>query len=293
MRAFESYHPFVTFVYFLSVITVTMFVMNPIIEITALVGALLFCLTGRKKSDRLKSVLFYLLTFFLVTLTNPFFSHFGDTKLFSLGSKSITLEALLYGAGIGMTIIGVMLWCRILSEVMTSDKLLFLFSQAMPRLSLVISSALGFIPTFKKRLYKVSRAQKAMGLYSSDGFFEKVKSTGKVFVSMIAWSLESSIEASSSMKARGYKGKDRSNFSIFKFEHRDAVFLLVCVLLLSAVLFGVSKEAMKFEYYPTVTKIHFTPVAALSYLSFAALSALPFIIEVKEALLWKYCVSKI
>lgn len=293
MKAFESYHPFVTLVYFLSVLSVSMFVMNPIIEATALVGALLFSLTVQKKNEIFKSALFYTAMLLLVTLTNPLFSHLGETKLFYLGNNPITLEALLYGAAIGVTVIAVMLWCRCYSEIMTSDKFLYIFGKAIPKLSLIISTALRFIPLFKRQMYKVSRTQKAMGLYSSDGFISKVKSTGRVFVSMISWSLENAMETSSSMKARGYGAKDRSNFSLYKFSRRDAGLLAVCVLLLSCVLCGAAKGALTFEYYPTVSKIDFSPIGIFSYVSFALLSLLPFLIEIKEVLLWKYYVSKI
>lgn len=293
MKAFENYHPFVTLVYFLSVLSVSMFVMNPIIEITALVGALLFSLVTQKQRDVFKSLAFYGAMFFLVTLTNPLFSHLGETKLFYLGKNPVTLEALLYGASIAVTIIAVMVWCRCYSEIMTSDKFLYIFGKAIPRLSLIISTALRFIPLFKRQLRKVSRAQKAMGLYSSGSFIDNVKSTGRVFISMIAWSLENAMETSSSMKARGYGTKERSNFSLYKFKLRDAGLLSACVLLLSCVLYGAAKGALAFEYYPTVSEIEFSAISVLSFISFAVLSLLPFIIEIKEVLLWKYYISKI
>lgn len=293
MKAFENYHPFVTLVYFLSVLSVSMFVMNPIIEITALVGALLFSLVTQKQRDVFKSLAFYGAMFFLVILTNPLFSHLGETKLFYLGKNPVTLEALLYGASIAVTIIAVMVWCRCYSEIMTSDKFLYIFGKAIPKLSLIISTALRFVPLFKRQLRKVSRAQKAMGLYSSDSFIDNVKSTGRVFISMIAWSLENAMETSSSMKARGYGTKERSNFSLYKFKLRDAGLLSVCVLLLSCVLYGAAKGALAFEYYPAVSEIEFSAISVLSFISFAVLSLLPFIIEIKEVLLWKYYISKI
>ncbi len=293
MKAFESYHPFVTLVYFLSVLSISMFVMNPIIEITALIGAFLFCITVQKPSDTLKNTGFYLVMFLLVTLTNPLFSHSGNTVLFTLGNIPVTLEALLYGGSIALTVIAVMLWCKCYSLVFTSDKFLYLFGKAIPKLSLIISTALRFIPLFKKQFFKVTKAQKAMGIYSSDTALEKIKSTGRVFVSTISWSLENSMETSSSMKSRGYSNKNRSNFSVFKFERRDAVFSAVCVLLLLNVLFGVSQGVLEFEYYPVIAYKKITPIGILSYISFFTLSVLPFIIEVKEAILWKYYVSRI
>ena len=44
MKAFANYHPAVLLLYFLSVLLVGMFVTNPVLQLTMLLGAVLFCL---------------------------------------------------------------------------------------------------------------------------------------------------------------------------------------------------------------------------------------------------------
>lgn len=88
--------------------------------------------------------------FLLVAVTNPLFSHNGVTPLFYLNGNPVTLEAFVYGAAIAVMVVGVMLWCRCYSAVMTSDKFLYLFGRAIPKLALVLSMALRFIPMFKR-----------------------------------------------------------------------------------------------------------------------------------------------
>lgn len=44
MKAFANYHPAVLLLYFLSVLLVGMFVTNPVIQLTMLLGAVLFCI---------------------------------------------------------------------------------------------------------------------------------------------------------------------------------------------------------------------------------------------------------
>ena len=44
---------------------------------------------------------------------------------------------------------------------------------------------------------------------------------------------------------------------------------------------------------PRISGLNLTPYAAAVYISFGILSFLPFIIEVKEAVVWKYYISKI
>lgn len=65
-----------------------------------------------------------------------------------MNGNPITLEAILYGVFIGAMLIAVMYWFSCFNYIMTSDKLLLL-GNVSPKISLVISSALRFIPLLK------------------------------------------------------------------------------------------------------------------------------------------------
>ena len=223
MKAFDGYHPTVLLVYFCSVLLVAMFVTNPVMQLSALLGGILFCgmLLGRRALPG--NIAFYLSMFVLVAITNPLFSHNGVTPLFFLNGNPVTAEAFIYGAAIAVTVIGVMLWCKAFGAVMSSDKFLYLFGRAVPKLSLVLSMALRFVPRFKRQMKTVSRAQKAMGLYSSKSYTDKIKNAGRVFTAMISRSIENSMETSDSMRARGYGMKGRSSFSLFRFHTHDGI----------------------------------------------------------------------
>lgn len=293
MKAFGNYHPFVLLIYFLSVLLIAMFVSNPVLQILALLGGILFCAMLQKRSEIVGNIGFYVPLFLMVAITNPIFSHNGVTPLFFLNGNPVTLEAFIYGIAIAVMVIGVMMWCKCYSEIMTSDKFLYLFGKAIPKLSLVLSMALRFIPMFKRQMHKVSRAQKAMGLYSSKSFTDKIKSYTRVFMAMISWSLENAMETSASMKARGYGIKGRTNFSLFRFYASDAVLLAVCVFLLGITVTGTAMGETVFYYYPRISELNLSPYAITVYAAFGLLSFLPFIIEVKEAFTWKYYISKI
>ena len=293
MKAFGNYHPGVLMTYFLSVLLIAMFVQNPILQSLALLGGILFCLVIQRKSAIAGNIGFYVPLFLIVAITNPIFSHNGVTPLFFLNGNPVTLEAFIYGIAIAITVIGVMIWCKCYSEIMTSDKFLYLFGKPIPKLSLILSMALRFIPMFKRQMHKVSRAQKAMGLYSSKSFTDKIKSYMLTFMAMISWSLENSMETSASMKARGYGIKGRTNFSMFRFYADDAVLLAICAFLLGITIAGTAMGETAFYYYPRISELNLSPYAITVYAAFGILSFLPFIIEVKEAFKWKYYISKI
>ena len=293
MKAFSNYHPAVEAVYFISVLLFAMFVQNPVIELSALVGGILFCCVILESSEAAGNIGFYVPMFFLTAITNPLFSHNGVTPLFFLNGNPVTLEAFVCGIFTAVMVIAVMLWFRCYSEIMTSDKFLYLFGRTMPKLSLVLSMTLRFIPMFKRQMHRVSRAQKTMGLYSSKSFLDRIKSALRVFSAMIAWSIENSMETSASMKARGYGLKGRTNFSMFRFYAEDIILLSVCTVLSGITVSGIFMGKTTFYYYPKITELNLSLYSIFVYTAFCILSFLPFIIEVKERIKWKYYISKI
>lgn len=293
LKAFGSYHPTVLMTYFLSILLIAAFLSNPVLQTEALLGGILFCATLQRRGEGLRDLGFYLPLFLMVAVTNPIFSHNGVTPLFFLNGNPVTLEAVFYGIALAVTVIGVLLWCKCYSRIMTEDKFLYLFGRAAPKLSLTLSMALRFIPVFLRQSRRVSRAQKAMGLYAGKSIPDRVKNRLRVMTAMISWSLEHAMETSASMKARGYGNKGRTNFSLFRFRASDGALLAVLLLLLAVSAVGAAVGVTAFSYYPKVSVIPLSPDALTVYAAFGILSLLPSIIEGKEAVVWRFYRSRI
>lgn len=293
MSAFSRLHPSVSLIYFAAVLSVGMFVTNPIIELLSFAGSVLLCamLTGakEKKSD----LVFYLPLMFLVAITNPLFSHNGITPLFIMNGNPVTLEAIVYGCYMAVMIASVMLWFKAYGFIMTSDKFVYLFGRILPQLSLVFSMALRYVPMLKRQAKKVSRAQKAMGLYASESFFERIRSGVRVISVLIGWSLENAVETGKAMKARGYGLKGHTNYSDFRFVKSDLIMLLVCLALWAVTLAGMAFGKLDFYYYPEITEIPTGLYSIICYAAYGCLALLPFILEAEEMIRWKYYRSKI
>ena len=260
LKSFATIHPAVLMVYFLSEIVISMFSTNPIILGVGLVGGLLFFLMIQDIKVFLKDLTFYIPMFLLITIINPLFSHNGVTPLFFMNGNPVTMEAIIYGMDIALMLMAVIYWCKCYSLIMTTDKFLYLFGKAIPKLSLVLSMALRFIP---------------------------------VFSALITWSLENSVETASSMKARGYGLKGRTHFSMYKFRSRDFMYLLAIVIFFGIVIVGMAMGVTDFSFYPEISNFNFGISQIIVYISFALLSFIPFVSEVWEVIVWKYSVSKI
>lgn len=291
---FSDCHPAVNFLYYALVLVLSMSLMQPVCLAISLLCASWYLLRLQGWDALWQKLRWLLPVMALAAVMNPAFTHQGMTILTYLPSGNpLTLESILYGLAAAGLLASVILWFSSFSEVMTSDKFIYLFGRVAPALSLVLSMTLRFVPLLRRQMHKVSAAQKAMGLYSGSGIVAKAQSAMRVFTAMIAWSFENAMDTAASMKARGYGRKGRTQFSLFRFRASDAALLTVCAALLGTVAAGAAVGAVTFYFYPRITPLPAAPGAVTVYAAFGMLSALPFILEVKEALVWRFCVSKI
>ncbi len=286
-------NPFVAAVYFLGVLLITMFVPHPIILAVSLLGAVSICAFLATARDLWRGLRLSLFLFCLITAVNPLFSHNGVTPLFYMNGNPVTLEAYLYGAGIGLMVVSVYLWCKALSLVFTADRAVYLFGKATPKTALVLSTALRYIPMLRRQADRIADAQKTIGCTASDGYWDRVKAILRMFSALIGWSLESAVETAKAMRAKGYGIGRRTAYSDLSFRLRDGLMTAVCLGLACAVPIAVLRHDLDFAYYPAVTRIEFSVWNTAAIAAFAVLAFLPAGAEIGERVKWNYYRSKI
>lgn len=290
MKGFKEHNPIAVTVYFLAVAGIAMFNMNVVIFTSLLVGSLiLFFIYNRTKSA--KTHLFSVLFFITMALLNPIFSHNGVTVLFVMNNNPVTLEAILYGCFAATVIIAVLYCFRCFSQIMTSDKLLYIFGALSPKTALILSMSLRYVPLFGGQIKKINKAQKALGAYKDDNILDTLKTGLRISSITITWAIENGITTADSMTARGYGSGKRSRFSIFRFRAGDFLLIGIISLLTAVTLFGI--KDMKYVYYPAIVPPKTTLLGVVGYIAYALLVLLPVIYHIKEAVLWKYLRSKI
>ncbi|MEG0569244.1 MAG: energy-coupling factor transporter transmembrane component T [Erysipelotrichales bacterium] len=294
MREFSSFHPFVILSYFGVVIFFTMFQWNPVFLGISLVASIVFGIKALGIDEFKKKILFSVFFFLIVVIANPIFVHDGVTPLFYANGNAITLEALIYGLAFAMMLISVIYWFNSFSKIMTSDKIIYIFSAIIPTIGLIISMVLRFIPQFQRQLKKIMDINKVAGdPYKSKSISHRIATIFKTFSILLTWAFENSIDTANSMKARGYGLKGRTTFHLFKFEKRDFIFIITmgCLVLLNVVLY--KQAGLRFYYYPEIATVKLDALSIISYISYVIMFTLPLIIEKKEELKWKSLVSKI
>lgn len=290
MQEFKNYHPVVNFTYFLFVIIFTCVFMHPVTLLISLLAGITYCAVSDGVMQMLKRIAIFLPTLIVLALINPLFNHQGVTILayFPWGNP-ITLESVIYGIFSAIMIISVFLHLGSCTQVLTSDKYMYLFGKIFPALSLVFSMILSFIPKFIRRIKIVADSQKTLGRGVGNGnIFDKIKNGARILFIMISWSFESAVDTSDSMKSRGYGVRKRTSFSVYKLSARDVVVLLIMVLSSAVVIYGGIAGKLKFSYYPCIENATVSLYGIIVFCSYMLFMFIPVFIEVWEVIKWKY-----
>jgi energy-coupling factor transport system permease protein len=283
MKRFDEMNPAVVLFYYLCVITVAMFSMNPILlAISLSTSVLTYCLYHE---SRPREHLFSLLLFLVLTLINPLISHNGVTVLFYLNSRPFTLEATLYGVNASAMIAASLYRLRSMSRELTGEKVIYIFGRFSPKTALILSMSLRGVSLFKRRWREIADAQRALGLYRDNNLIDAVRRRMRVLSILITWALENGVVTAESMDARGYGSRRRTSYAIFRFTLADLLFILVTAALAALTIIG--STAAAFDFYPAITADLNAPLSIAGYIGYAFLCILPIIINTKEAIRWR------
>lgn len=292
MISLHELNPIAAFLWLLTAAGIAMFSFNPIILVISVIGAVLY-FSLRNPENGIKGHLFCAAVFLLTALINPLFSHNGVTVLFVLNDNPITLEAVYYGMILGGMIVAVMYWFKSFQQIMTTDKLLYVFGSALPKLTLMLSISLRYVPLMKKQTKKIREAQKALGLFSEENVLDRLKGEMRIFSVLVSWALENGIITADSMAARGYGIGRRTRFALFRFHVKDAVMCALCLLMGGFVIYAMASGAIKCSFYPRI-QINTSGTASIAaYICYAIIALVPSFLEMEEKIRWKSLKSKI
>lgn len=287
-RALASYHPIVSFLFFVVVTGMSMLYMHPVLILISFISAILYSTILNK--EKIKQTLKFTTVITLcVTIANAMFVNRGFTVLFYFRENPVTLESICYGLTSGFMMASVVLWFSCYNEIITSDKFLYIFGKTLPSIALMISMTLRLIPKLTEQTKVIAKSQKTVGLDYSEGSIKmKIKSSMRILSILVTWALEDAVQTADSMKARGYGIKGRTNFSIYKFIKRDVIMLGIIVTIGLFLFMGYMNGYGNLMFYPNIETIKFDGLYIMIYLSFLLITLLPSFLELVEEYKWKY-----
>ena len=286
MISLNELNPIAAFLWLMLAAGIAMFAMNPILLALSLSGAALYFF-ARGPRAAWKTLLFYIAVFLISAVMNPLFVHSGETVLFVINHNPVTLEALYYGMALGGMIVSSLCWFRSFQEIMTSDKLLYVFGSALPKLTLILSIALRYIPLLKDQAKRVRDAQRALGLFRDENVIDRLRGEIRIFSVLVTWVLENGIVTADSMTARGYGTGRRTRFALFHFRGRDAALCAVCLALAGVTIYAAASGALTCAFYPRFHMNTGSSLAVAGYTCYALLAFAPGILELEERFRWR------
>ena len=272
----------------MSLVILVMIIYHPMFLLLALCSQVILNIMQDGGKRLKESIKYYIFLGFLIVLVNPFISHRGRTILFYFFDNPVTLEAVIYGIVMMMSLLTVLIAFVSYNLVITPDKFMFLFSSIFPKTAFICMMAMRFVPVLKKRSQDIALVQKTRGTDTSTGsFIQRVKNGMQIMIILITWSLEEAIITSRSMRARGYGiTKNRSSYFDYKMTKRDWATLAVIVLSCGNLLYFWRQGLGHFQIYPELSALTLDINIGLFLVASFIYLAIPVAIEGVERLIW-------
>ena len=249
---FKSVHPISAFAFYVFAFALSMTASHPFLLAVSFIAGLVYDikLSGKKAVMFLLKIILPMIC--LITLFNGIFSHYGVTVLFKMhNGNNFTLEALIYGLVFSIRTASALMWLNSFNEIITSDKFIFLSGRISPKIALVISMVLRFIPLVRSQSEEIKKAEKGVGNLPTDkDFIGKMRHGARRISILISWTLEKGIDSADSMKARGYGLSGRTSYNSYKFALKDTLFTVFTVVACAMLIYvGTSYKA---NYNPVI-----------------------------------------
>lgn len=292
-NGFSKIHPVPSFLYFIGSIVASMIFNHPIYLYTLFIISILlnWSLDGGKVLN--KGIKGYLFIAVVITVLNPLFSRRGATILFYIMDQPVTLESIVYGVQLAISLLTILFLFTAYHLVITPDKFLYIFGSVLPKTAFIMTIILRFIPLLKRRLVEIISLQKIHGSFQQkDKKRIKMKQGMETLHTLVTWSLEEALETASSMRARGYGVGKRSSAIHYKMGKKDAlimgVLFVVGLFVLISGLLGIGR----YEVYPQIQKVELTTFMIFHFLCFFICSLIPLFLIAKERIEWFIIKSK-
>lgn len=193
----------------------------------------------------------------LVLIVNPLVYHSGKTILWHgpvlpvLGKMDICLEALCYGAVMGIRLLAVLTVFCLYTAVVHPDKFLNFFSRFAYKSALVVALATRMLPAVARDLANARDVQQLRGVnFAVGNIKDRVKKYSWLLNIVLLSSLEGALQIAEAMEARAFGSSSRSCYRSHLTRPRDLLCLASGFLGLFLAFWAKAQGYGDFVYYP-------------------------------------------
>lgn len=286
---FRALHPITLFLFYGGLLLSGMLLFHPVFLLTGIVLLIVLISIQKHAGTIVRMLPLYLVIGTAIVVINPLISHRGRHILFYFMDQPITLESVLYGVTMLLSLTLILLTSLSYNYNVTTDKFMYLFARLVPQSALVVMMALRFVPLLRRRLTQITLVQRTRGISVHEGSLTKRLKDGMTLVKvLLVWSLEEALQSADSMKARGYGTTKRTAYVVHRMDRRDRLLTGCLSVLIIGIAIGSALGWGRAVIYPRMQSMVFGVQDWMLYLCFCLYLLIPVIVEGKEWLSWKY-----
>lgn len=253
----QSLHPAASFT-LVAVLLVLVLIFSHPLYLAGIFAVTFFTIWAADGLKILKGYLkFALWVVLMVLVINPLVNQSGNTVLWLsphlplAGRLVVTLEAVSYGAAMGLRLLNVVGVFCLYGLIVHPDRLLNLISRFAHKPALVISLATRLLPAMAASLNKIREVQQLRGVDFSTGSLKKrVGRYTTIFNILLVSSLEDSLQVAEAMQARAFGSGRRSSYRRDLFRPRDGLCLAGGIFSLGAAVYSVIHALGSYTFFP-------------------------------------------
>lgn len=275
---FYHLHPSVLFIYFLGIFNFTFIYNHPVFMISNLICIILVTLLYTSPKKVLLSIKTVAIMSIFIIVINALTNHRGANILFYLFDKPITFEAILYGIISSIMIAIMFITFLVFNILIDSERFLYLFGGALPKLAFITNMSIRFTQVFKKRageILAVSTTRQG----AETKLVDKIKKNMVLLQALVSFSLEEGMHISKALKSKAYGLYKRSSYNSYKFIKVDLIIIVFMLFVIATsyifIYFGIGI----YDIYNTSDQIMFNIYEYISYFLMISFILLPIIVQ--------------
>lgn len=283
-------HPLTCLLYLAGTAALPMLWLHPAVLAESVVLLMLVNVTldrGRQMK-RNGGMLLFLALLFLVL--NPLFSHRGRIVLFTLWENPITLEAVVYGGLLAMSLLAVLLAFQAGNIYLDADKWMYLFSRIVQKTTFALLLCMREIPLLRQRARQLHAVHRLKYRREQRNFRQRIAGGARELSALVSWSLEDALQTAQSMRARGY-GLYRKRTFYFPYRFRTEDALLCAFFVVTGIVLACLRWSggLVFSVYPQLEAVAWSGKLAIACLLYGIYIIIPIWLETEEWLQWRCC----
>lgn len=255
-------HPFATALFVATIVFLSLVFSHPVYLLGLLLAISAVIVASGNLQEWKSYLLLSLVMIVVIMLVNAVVVQAGSTILFHgpqvpvLGKIRITLEAICFGAGMGIRLLVIISAFCFFTYAVHPDKVLKLFSRYGNKFMLAVALSTRLFPLLITDARRIIEVQRCRGVNLDRGSrWQRLNKYLPVLNVLLLSSLERSWQMAESMQSRGYGSGKRSCYTRDLWRPRDYLIIAAVLAALAAGILAALQGWSGYAYYPRLESL--------------------------------------